>query len=77
MLNDDLQKFSEKLRRKVRKKKVFMEWKVIKTKDQYSKAVKRAMEIFQVPEGSPEADELELLLVLVKDYEDKYIAFRQ
>jgi HTH-type transcriptional regulator/antitoxin HigA len=50
-----------------------MEWKVIKTKAQYNKAVKRSMEIFQAPEGSPEADELELLLVLVKDYEDKHI----
>lgn len=50
-----------------------MDWKVIKTATQYKKAVKRTMEIFQVREGTPEADELELLLVLVKDYEDKHI----
>src|ERR1700744_4869932 len=50
-----------------------MEWKVIKTRAQYNKAIKRTMEIFQAPERSPEADELELLLVLVKDYEDKNI----
>lgn len=49
-----------------------MIWKVIKTEVQYKKAVKRTMEIFQAAEGS-EADELELLLVLVKDYEDKHI----
>lgn len=31
------------------------------------------MGIFQAREGTPESDELELLLVLVKDYEDKHI----
>ncbi|MBA2562569.1 MAG: helix-turn-helix domain-containing protein [Chitinophagaceae bacterium] len=31
------------------------------------------MSVFQAKEGSPEADELALLLVLVKDYEDKHI----
>ena len=31
------------------------------------------MEIFHVAADSPESDELELLLVLVKDYEDKHI----
>ena len=51
-----------------------MDWKVIKTGTQYKKAVKRTMEIFQSRKGTPEADELELLLVLVKDYEDKHIA---
>ncbi len=50
-----------------------MDWKVIKTATQYKKALKRTMEIFQSSEGTPEADELELLLVLVKDYEDKHI----
>jgi HTH-type transcriptional regulator/antitoxin HigA len=50
-----------------------MDWKVIKTAAQYKKAVRRTMEIFQVVEGTPESDELELLLVLVKDYEDKHI----
>jgi HTH-type transcriptional regulator/antitoxin HigA len=50
-----------------------MDWKVIKTATQYKKAVKRTIEIFQAREGTPEADELELLLVLVKDYEDKHI----
>src|SRR5688500_16366338 len=50
-----------------------MNWKVIKTEAQYKKALKRTMEIFQAGKGTPEADELDLLLVLVKDYEDKHI----
>ena len=47
-------------------------WKVIKTEAAYQKAIKRTMAIFHTGEG-PEADELALLLVLVKDYEDKHI----
>ena len=50
-----------------------MNWKVIKTEAQYKKALKRTIEIFQASKGTPEADELDLLLVLVKDYEDKHI----
>lgn len=50
-----------------------MNWKVIKTEAAYQKAVKRTLAIFQVKEGTPEADELALLLLLVKDYEDKNI----
>ncbi len=51
-----------------------MNWKVIKTEAAYQKAVKRTMVIFQAKEGTPEADELALLLLLVKDYEDKNIS---
>lgn len=52
-----------------------MNWKVIKTEPSYQKAIKRTIAIFQVKEGTPEAEELALLLVLVlvKDYEDKHI----
>lgn len=50
-----------------------MNWKVIKTKTAYNKAVKRTMEIFHAEPGTPEENELDLLLVLVKDYEDKQI----
>ncbi len=50
-----------------------MNWKVIKTEAAYQKAIKRTIAIFQTKEGSSEADELALLLVLVKDYEDKHI----
>ena len=48
-------------------------WKVIKTDAYYKKAIKRTMEIFHSTQATPEADELDLLLVLVKDYEDKNI----
>ena len=48
-------------------------WKVIKTEAAYQKAIKRTMAIFHAEEGTSEADELALLLVLVKDYEDKHI----
>lgn len=50
-----------------------MDWKVIKTKTDYNKALKRTMAIFQAEPGTSESDELELLLVLIKDYEDKHI----
>lgn len=50
-----------------------MKWKVIKTEAQYKKMLSRTMEIFQVSSGTAEADELDLLLVLIKDYEDKHI----
>ena len=50
-----------------------MDYKVIKTEAAYQKSVKRAMAIFQAKGGTPEADELSLLLLLVKDYEDKHI----
>jgi HTH-type transcriptional regulator / antitoxin HigA len=54
-----------------------MNHKVIKTEAAYQKAVKRTMAIFQAQESTPEADELALLLVLVKDYEDKHIHLPQ
>jgi HTH-type transcriptional regulator / antitoxin HigA len=50
-----------------------MNWSVLKTEAAYQKAIKRTMAIFQAKEGTPEANELGLLLVLVKDYEDKHI----
>lgn len=50
-----------------------MNWKVIKTPAEYKTAVERTMQIFHTDEGTQEADELALLLVLIKDYEDKHI----
>lgn len=50
-----------------------MNWKVLKTEAGYQKAIQRAMLIFQAKEGTPQADELALLLILIKDYEDKHI----
>ena len=50
-----------------------MKWKVINTEADYQKAITRTLELFHTEEGTPQADELALLLVLVKDYEDKHI----
>lgn len=50
-----------------------MDWKVIKTEKEHRKAVKRAMEIFHAAAGTPEDDELGVLLLLIKDYEDRTI----
>lgn len=54
-----------------------MEWKVIKDEKYYSKAVKRAMEIFHAEPNTPEDDELGVLILLIKDYEDKYYPLPQ
>ena len=49
-----------------------MNWKVLKTEDDYNKASIRLMEIFHSQPNTPESDELDLLMVLVKDYDDKH-----
>ena len=49
-----------------------MNWKLLKTEEDYNKASMRLMEIFHTNPNSPNSDELDLLLVLVKDYDDKY-----
>lgn len=48
-------------------------WKVIKTENDYKTALNRTIELFSSEPGTPEFEELELLLVLVKDFEDKHI----
>lgn len=48
-----------------------MKWKVIKTEAEHKIAVKRAMEIFHAEPDTPEDDELGVLLILIKDFEDK------
>lgn len=50
-----------------------MNWKVIKTERHYQKALSCTFEIFHTSKNSPEGEELALLLVLLKDYEDKHI----
>jgi HTH-type transcriptional regulator / antitoxin HigA len=50
-----------------------MKWKVIKSESEYRKALRRTIEIFDSPENSPEDEELGVLLLIVKDYEDKHI----
>lgn len=49
-----------------------MNWKVLKTEDYYNKASMRMMEIFHAEPNTPESDELDLLMVLVKDYDEKH-----
>ena len=49
-----------------------MNWKVLKTEEDYNKASIRLMEIFHAQPNTSESDELDLLLVLVKDYDDKH-----
>jgi len=48
-------------------------WKVLKNEVDYKEALDRTINIFHTEPGTPEFEELELLLVLVKDYEDKHI----
>lgn len=49
-----------------------MKWKVLKTEEDYTKASNRLMEIFHAAPDTPLGDELELLTILVKDYDDKH-----
>lgn len=49
-----------------------MNWKVLKTEKDYNKASMRMMEIFHAEPNSPESDELDLLMVLIKDYDEKH-----
>lgn len=49
-----------------------MEWKVLKSEEEYDVALERTIEIFHAEKGTSEFEELELLLLLVKDYEDRH-----
>jgi len=49
-----------------------MNWKVLKTEEDYNKASMRLMEIFHAQPNTSEGDELDLLIVLVKDFDDKH-----
>ena len=48
-----------------------MEWKVIKTEKEYRKALLRLEAIFDAPKHSREGDELELLALLIDQYEQE------
>jgi HTH-type transcriptional regulator / antitoxin HigA len=49
-----------------------MNWKVITTKTEHEKACLRAKEIFHATPNTPEDDELGILILLIKDFEDKH-----
>ena len=51
-----------------------MNWKILKTKVEYQKAGARMIEIFNAELDTSESEELELLILLIKDYDDKNIA---
>ncbi|OYU82110.1 MAG: hypothetical protein CFE23_02110 [Flavobacterium sp. BFFFF1] len=51
---------------------MMMNWKVLKTEEDYNKASMRLMEIFHAEPNTPEGDELDLLIVLVKDFDEKH-----
>jgi len=46
-----------------------MNWKVLKTEEDYNKASMRLMEIFHAKENTAGFEELQLLLVLVSNYD--------
>jgi HTH-type transcriptional regulator / antitoxin HigA len=49
-----------------------MKAKIIKTEEEYTKALKRLEEIFDAPADSIEGDEAELLTILIEKYEDEH-----
>jgi HTH-type transcriptional regulator/antitoxin HigA len=49
-----------------------MDWKVLKSEEDYNNASIRMMEIFHAEPNTPENDELDLLIVLIKDYDEKH-----
>jgi len=49
-----------------------MQLKIVKTKKDYLKSLKRFEEIFQAKHGSAESDEAEVLALLIREYEDKH-----
>lgn len=50
-----------------------MEWKVIKTEKEYQKAISRLELIFDATRNSKEGDELELLSLLIDNYEQEQV----
>ena len=48
-----------------------MKMKMIKTKKDYHKALKRFEEVFSSKRGTKESDEADVLALLICDYEDK------
>ncbi|MEQ6120060.1 transcriptional regulator [Reichenbachiella sp. MALMAid0571] len=49
-----------------------MEIKVLKSEKEYDCALDRVDQIFEAKPNTADGDELELLLILIKDYEDKH-----
>jgi HTH-type transcriptional regulator/antitoxin HigA len=47
-------------------------WKILKTETDYRSALARLDEVIDATMGTSEGDELELLALLIKDYEEKH-----
>lgn len=47
-------------------------WKVLEAESEYDMALERTIEIFHADKNTPEEKELDLLLPLVIDYEDRH-----
>jgi HTH-type transcriptional regulator/antitoxin HigA len=54
-----------------------MNWKVLKTDKDYNRASKRLMELFHAEPNTPEDEELALLIVLIKDYDERHYKLPQ
>ena len=51
-------------------------WKILKTETDYRNALTRLDEVIDATMGTSEGDELELLALLIKDYEEKHYPVR-
>jgi HTH-type transcriptional regulator/antitoxin HigA len=51
-----------------------MNWTILKTERDYNKANMRLMEIFNVNPNTTEDDELGVLILLIKDYDERHYA---
>jgi HTH-type transcriptional regulator/antitoxin HigA len=49
-----------------------MNWTILKTEKDYNQANKRLMEIFNAEPNTPEEDELGVLILLIKDYDERH-----
>ena len=49
-----------------------MEFRLLKTEDEYENALHRLDLIFDAPAGSAESDEADVLALLIEDFEDRY-----
>jgi HTH-type transcriptional regulator / antitoxin HigA len=49
-----------------------MNWKVLETEDDYNNASLRLMDIFHANPNTPDFDEMQLLVVLVKDFDERH-----
>lgn len=49
-----------------------MEFRLLKTKNEYQNALRRLNRVFDAPTGTAESDEADVLALLIEDYESRY-----